>query len=59
MELLAGEPEYVVEHVGFIRVTAGLAQSNVASVSTNPIAGLRSTSPRFTGILGCIPNTIG
>ena len=60
MELLAGEPNYLVEHVGF-----GVLPSVIMSANTKPgrstsrTACLRSTSQRFTGTPDYTPSTTG
>ena len=59
MELLAGEPNYVVEHVGFDIVPAAFAPLTSTRRSMNRTAYLRSTSQRCIGTLGYIPSTKG
>ncbi len=56
MELLAGEPDYIVEHVCLLRESKFLAYG---SSSTNQIAVSRSILQKCTGIRGCIQNTTG
>lgn len=57
MELLAGEPNYIVEHVSQVFTWNILLFKSVHS--TSPIAASLSISPKFIGIHDSIPSTIG
>ena len=59
MELLAGEPNYVVEHVSFTAASSASIMLTPTRRSMSRTACLRSTSPAYTGTLDCTQNTIG
>ena len=51
MELLAGEPNYIVEHVGFPPLPC-FPVAEYAKHRSNPIVVSSSISPVYTGTLG-------
>jgi hypothetical protein len=55
MELIAGEPDYIVEHVG---LSPSIPQNNriMSHDSMNLIVDLLSTSPKSIGTLDYIQN---
>ena len=59
MELLAGEPKYVVEHVSFTAASSVSIMLTPTRRSMSRTACLRSTSPSYTGTLDCTQNTMG